>query len=253
MLFGVVAIACLAIGLPARSQTVDDDWLIERLAESAPMDGNHTIEVVNLYGDLRVRAASDDIVAVTAIVQRHRGDHDRPRIEVTREDGKLMVVVRYRNGKPPADPVQRNRRVDVTVFVPEGPSAVLRTEAGLLNVRLGSDLELITLSGMIDVKTAGRLQAQTDRGKVVAVLQAPNWLGENTVRSKTGQIEIWLSRDASAAVDAETSGWLTTDYSVEIQHDEAAGRKIIRARVGQGQSQLRVRSINGAIRLLRSP
>ncbi len=243
----------IGLSFGGMAQTVDDDWRIERLSESVPLAENTTVEIRNPHGDLRVRAASDGQVAVSAIVQRHRDDSDRPEITFEGDAGRLKVIVRYHQDEPPSDPAMKERRVDVTAFVPESASLVLVTDGGLLNVRTGSDLELETVSGTIDVKTAGRLRVTTDRGAVLAVLQASTWSASNEVRSSTGDIELWLARDAGVSADVETGGWFTTDFSAQVEHDDAVARKRIKARIGAGGGPLQVRSTNGAVRLFRSP
>lgn len=249
-----LALGFLAFG-PALvgAQTVDEDWRIERLSKAASLAGATVVEVRNPHGDLRVRAASDGEIAISAIAQRHRDDEDRPEIALDRDEDHLRIVVRYPRDTPPVDPAMKARRVDVTVFVPESASLVLVTDQGLLNVRTSSDLELETVSGTIDVKTAGRLRVTTDRGAVLAVLQASTWSMPNEVRSSTGDIELWLTRDANVSLDAETGGWYTTDFSAQIEHDDAVARKRIKARIGSGAGLLQVRSTNGAVRLFRSP
>ena len=223
------------------------------LDDTTVLGESRLVSIHNPHGDLRVRAASDDNVALSAIVQRHRDDTTRPRLVIERVDEHLQVEVRYDESDAETSPSFDKRRVDLTVFVPTVPSVRLRTDAGLLNVRLGGELELATVSGAIDVKTSGRLQASTERGDVVAVLQSARWSGRQQLSSKSGSLEVWLPPEVDTVIEAETAGRLTTDFSVDIRHDDPTGRKQIKARLGAGQSQLALRSAVGAVRLLRSP
>jgi hypothetical protein len=68
----------------------------------------------------------------------------------------------------------------------------------------------------------------------------------------TGNIELWLSEDLHANIRAETSGDITTDYSIQITYTEATEPdKVGIAVLGKGGTAIHAASKRGNIRLMR--
>jgi hypothetical protein len=70
--------------------------------------------------------------------------------------------------------------------------------------------------------------------------------------TETGEIEVYLWEDADLDVRIATSGEISTDFSIDIEHRrfEEPGKHAV-ATVGKGGAELALRSKRGPVRLLR--
>jgi len=72
------------------------------------------------------------------------------------------------------------------------------------------------------------------------------------LRTKTGDISLYLWEGMSAKVVLKTSGEISTDYSLDIDFDASKEPdKIATSSIGTGSSEISVSSKRGRIRLMR--
>ena len=129
---------------------------------------------------------------------------------------------------------------------------VARTAGGRIHIfEAGGDVEASTAGGSIEVvRVAGEVQAQSGGGGIRA-----RFTGEpaGELEAAGGDIHVWFPAEAGADVDARALGGSvviehTTDPDVWAEgshHDE--GR--VRAEVGGGGEELRLRALGGSIRV----
>lgn len=234
-----------------------DGWTLERFHWEGAIGERHHLELINAYGDIRTREAGDDRVEVVANLQRHRDDPWEPRVEVHEGGAQLLVEVRY--GDPEAaaeegvDWAARRGRVDVTVLVPAGVSVRATTTDGLAEVKgIEGAVEVASNSGDVVISATGPVRASTGRGGISVLLRSTDWQGETSLETGTGDVSVWLPPDADARVSAATTGEISTDYSIEIRHEPETGRKHAVARLGAADREVRIRSVRGRVRILRS-
>jgi len=65
-----------------------------------------------------------------------------------------------------------------------------------------------------------------------------------------GSIEVYLPRQTSLAIEATTSGKITTDYSIQIQRNPGEKEKFATMTLGEGKNRLVIKNSSGAIEIL---
>jgi len=212
-----------------------------------------TLRVENPYGDVYARFGGyEDKVEILATLQHL---DPGPRLEVERDevDSGLRVRVRPGSGEEGGSSATRNR-VDLVVFVPQGARLDVETREGKIEAKgLRSDLVASSISGDIRIRgIEGHVQAKSARGRLSATLESGVTDRGQALSSETGEIEVHLWEDADLDVYIATSGEITTDFSIEIEHrrHEEPGKHAT-AKVGSGGPGLTLRSRRGDIRLLR--
>jgi hypothetical protein len=215
--------------------------------------GGGTLRVENPYGDVYARFGGyEGQVEILATIQHL---DPVPHLEVERDevDSGLRVRVRPGSDEGGGSSATRNR-VDLVVFVPQGARLDVETREGKIEAKgLRSDLIASSIGGDIRIRgIEGHVQAKSTRGRLSAtLLSAVTDLGQ-ALATETGEIEVYLWEDADLDVRIATSGEITTDFSIEIEHrrHEEPGKHAT-ATVGDGGPALTLSSKRGDIRLLR--
>jgi hypothetical protein len=105
----------------------------------------------------------------------------------------------------------------------------------------------VTLRGI-----EGAVDIASERGTVTALLESAVTEKPQRFESITGDIEVTIYEDAAHDVRLATSGLISTDFSLEIEHRrfEEPGKRA-RATIGNGGPGLTITSKRGRISLLR--
>jgi hypothetical protein len=246
----------------AESPQVDDSWQknSHQWFEKVPPGGRVLVD--NRYGNIYARFGGyEHEVEILATIQRI--DTVLPELEVRRErsESGLDLIVRpapakETGGEPSSSASERNDRVDLVIFVPLDSALDARTADGRIEVKgVKGDLEAQSVKGDLWIRgVEGSVNAHTDRGQITATLETGVTAEPQKISTVTGEIEVHLWEDANTDVKVSTSGVISTDFSIEIEHRrfEEPG-KIASARVGKGGPELVLTSKRGPIRLLRLP
>jgi hypothetical protein len=219
-----------------------------------------TVRVVNPFGDVYARFGGyENRVEVLATLQR--SDVDQPELEVRLSRAGPGLDVGVAAGAAdtgeadlPAPTAQRRDRADLVVFVPLGAVLDARTTKGRIDVK-GLEGELIagSTSGDIRVRSVdGRVRAKSSRGRISVAFESDATEEPQELTTETGEIEAYLWEDADLRVRIATSGEISTDFSIDIEHHrfEEPGKHAA-ATIGRGGPGLTLRSKRGAVRLLR--
>ncbi len=247
------AVLLVAAGSPHAQEPdiagLPDGWAITRFQWQGELEAAHTVAVTNQYGDIRARAAISETIEVLAVLQHAEDERTPPRVTVSRKDGRIQLTVEM----PDANRSEDSRRVDVSLFVPKTARLVAVTRSGLIEAKkLTSDIEAVAERGDIRVSTRGTVNLRTSHGSVVATLLDPSWAAPPTIATTTGLIELWLTHGVEPEIVAETTGLLTTDYSVDVRYDALTAKKHAALRIGAARGVVRLTSAKGDIRILRS-
>lgn len=253
-----VAAALAATG-PAVAQQPDFRWS-GRLAQG------QTVEIRGVIGDVRALPAEGDQVQVTAIKRAHRrGDVEDVDIEVTEHGDGVTVCAIYpaRRGKAPNECVPGGSRhnstedsdvsVEFTVRVPAGVRLDGNTVNGDVSAEaLKSDVLAHTVNGSVEVATTGYAEAQTVNGSIRASMgttRLPSRLEFHTVN---GSITLELPDGIGAEVEASTvNGDVSTDFPLTVSG--RFGPRRVTGTIGGGGPRLSLGTVNGSIRLRRTP
>lgn len=181
-----------------------DDWRIEQLEWTGAPGDETPLEVINLQGDLRVRAGAVDRIEVLAVLQRYVDDPRGAKISVrepaTTETGRYARRIEITTpdvatqlpGKLPD--TWRKRRVDITVIVPAGIPLALTTEKGTLQAK-GLTAPVIAQSTHGDLQrvSSATVDAHSDYGRVQVELRGAAWWPGARLSTRTGAIRCSIS------------------------------------------------------------
>jgi len=247
----------------AESPASEESWQKNTYQWFETIEPGGQVRVVNPYGNIYARFGGyENEVEVLATVQRLESELPELEVVFRHADGGLEVTVTpaapaVPEGAPaPPGPGQTRDRVDLVLFVPQGAALHARTEADRIEVKgLEGDLTAESLKGDIWVrKVKGAVQASTERGQISAMLETGVTTQPQRISTVTGEIEVHLWEDANMNVTMATSGEISTDFSIRIEHRrfEEPGKHAF-ATVGKGGPELSLYSKRGRVRLLRMP
>jgi hypothetical protein len=252
----VLLLALTAAPMAAQEHTADKSWKKETLQEFVTIEPGGTVRVDNPFGRIYSRFGGyENKVEILATIQRL--DHGLPelKIDYSRSGPGLDITVRAGDeGQEQKASVDRGDRIDLVVFVPEGAPLDARTEEDLIDVKgLKGDVAARSKKGDIRIRAVkGRVTARTDRGQLSAALETAVTEKAQEFSSVTGDIEIYLWEDADMNVEIKTTGEISTDFSITIEHHpfEEPGKHAT-AVVGKGGPRLSLYSKRGRAKLLR--
>jgi hypothetical protein len=255
----------LATANAQESPEVDETWENNSFQWFETVDPGGRVRVSNPYGDVYARFGGyESQVEILATSQRL--DRGLPELVVGREPAGAGLDVTVAPAADtdeacvtdPAlsDPASRRDRVDLVLFVPQGATLEILTEADKIDVKgLEGDLSASSLTGDIRIRSVkGNVRAKSARGDLSIALETGVTADSQELSTETGEIEVYLWEDANMNVTIATSGMISTDFSIEIEHRRAEepGKRGT-ATVGKGGPRLSLYSKRGQVRLLRLP
>jgi hypothetical protein len=246
----IVAFVLMGVILTFTAAEADESWKKESAQWLEAIEPGERVRVVNPLGDIRARFGGyENQVEILATLQYTDQQTSLPEVSLNRIDGGLDVSTHWTQGEGAG-----RGRVDLVVFVPQGATLDARTEDGLLEAKgLKSDLIASSLQGEIRIRSIrGSVNAKSSRGAISTALESGATEQPQAITTETGDIEVYLWEDAAMQVRLATSGEISTDFSIEIDHRrfEEPG-KHGRATIGKGGPQLVLESKRGRVRLLR--
>jgi hypothetical protein len=244
----------LCASLALQQPRADEAW--EKLSSQTfrTVEPGSTVRVVNPFGNINARFGGyENRVEILATVQRPEGGPSGPELAISPTDaGGLDVIARP--GAEPDPPGGPASRVDLVLFIPEGAALDAETRSDPINVKgLKGDLTARSETGDIRVRAVeGRVRAETARGRIAASLETDVTSDSQDLSTETGEIEVYLWEDANLDVAIATSGEISTDFTLSIEHrrHEEPGKYAF-ATVGQGGPKLSLVTKRGRVRLLR--
>ena len=239
-----VAILLAAIALAAPPAASQGPQAMERDSWTGPISPGSTIRIDNPHGDIRLRhGGAEPNLEAAAVFQQLSIDGAKLVLDVAVDDDAVTVsILRLDTAGQPA------------TAIPRGVQVRAETGSGLLEARgVRSDVDLASGSGTIRAaENRGRIDARTERGVVEVTLIAHATRQPQQLTSVTGSITVFTPADNDLDVSMATSGTITTDFTLEITHDDLAEpNKTATARVGDGGPDLIMTSKRGDLALRR--
>ncbi len=254
-LFLLFSIFCMSITQipPSIASSNNHQILTSRMEFERQIPTFTTIEVTNHFGDIQIKRAPGQTVSIYAVIQKNVYDHIEPDIAIELTE-KLSITVKFPtiNNDPPDD-LNLNRRLDLTLYVPIGSSLILKAGQGkIIGKGLKSDVTAETTDGKIFIRTTGMVNAFSRNGDIGVYFKQNSWSRPLHIESQTGDMMIRMPPNADAAVEIETSGEITTDFSMEIQFLPSSNIRHAIATIASGTHPLQIKSLNGNVKLLKS-
>jgi hypothetical protein len=250
-----LAVATVVLLGAAAWTTADEQVWRGRLA------AGQTLEIKGVNGSIEASGGAQGEVRVAK-----RGRHSDPagvEIKVIEHAGGLTVCALYPapEGLEPNECVPgrggrmntRDNDVDVhfVVSVPPGVRFVARTVNGSVDASsLPADADAHTVNGSISVSAGGNVEAQTVNGAITASAGRADWSGRASFQTVNGSITLALPADAAAEIEAQTvNGEISSDFPVTVQR---LSKHSLSGTIGGGGRQLRLQTVNGAVKLKKS-
>ena len=217
--------------------------------------GQH-VEIEGVSGTITAAPSTSGLVEVTADRRGARNDPNEVRIEVVEHPAGVTICAVYpREGNaclPGDDGRLSTRRNDVqvafSVGVPPGVDlVVLHVNGAIKASHLAGDIEATTVNGNITVAANGHARARTVNGSITAVIGRADWDGEASFETVNGSVTLTLPETADTEVSVRTAnGSIRTDLPIT---DTDERRQRFEGRLGNGGRELRIRTVNGSVRL----
>ena len=254
---GFTKIIILMLGASLGAQeapAAEEAW--EKISSQSfeTIEAGSRIRVVNPFGSIHARFGGyENEVEILSTVQRIEGGPSGPAISISpADDGGLDVITKP--GPEPDPPDGPRSRVDLVLFIPQGASLDAETREDQINAKgLKGNLTVTSDTGDIRIRSVeGRVRAKSARGRIAVSLETDVTSESQDFSTETGDIEVYLWEDANLEVDIATSGEISTDFSVSIEHRryEEPGKRAA-ATVGEGGPKLSLYTKRGRVRLLR--
>lgn len=253
------AVAVLIPASAARAQAEASD--ATRWTWRGAIGAGKMLEIKGINGSVRAEAGTGSQVEVTAEKTARHDDPADVRIDVVEHDGNVTICAVYPGRNNACEPGDGGRMSvhdnDVEVrFVARIPAGVLfhgqTVNGGVEASGLSAAVDLSTVNGRVDIETAsGDASGATVNGSVRAVVRGQ---GREPLRSSTvnGSIDVTVASGLDADFAAETvNGTIESDFPVTLRGRINPRR--LSGRIGQGGRSLRFSTVNGGIRLHRTP
>ncbi len=239
-------------------------WAQDRFEWDGVIAVGQTIEIKGVNGTIETDSTSGNRVEVVAVKNARRNDTSSVQFNVVEHDGGVTICAVYpsRNSNRPneCEPGSEGRmnvrdndvEVEFTVRVPNGVHFVGRNvNGGVEASSISGNVEAYTVNGSIDVTAEGLVQAKTVNGSIEVSMGRNDWDDELEFETVNGAITVELPASTNADVRAETlNGSISTDFPLTVSG--RFGSRRLNGSIGSGGKDLRLKTVNGRIRLRRS-
>ena len=244
----------ILFALTAQSAQNDppEQWVRSEVKIAEILAADTAVEIVNHFGDVRIRNGPAHEIKVTAILKNAASEPDGLKARLKQQDdGPTRIAVTYQG-------VEENthhftyRRADLHVYLPAVTAVRVRASRGLIEAKpLKNDLDLDMGKGTVVIETTGGASARIDVGSITAALIGPGGKTPCFFQTNMGNISLLLPAKEAFGLVAKTKAAFTTDYfSLDIRPDPNTGFKQAQIRNGTGGRQITAESDGGQIFIL---
>jgi hypothetical protein len=218
------------------------------------------LEIKGINGELNAIPADGNTAQVTAVRSGLRSDPNEVEIVVVEHaDGVTICAVYPSSGSEPNECApgdsgrNRTRRNDVKVefdvSVPAGVRFAGRMVNGTIRAEdLAADVRARTVNGSVRLSTSGgAASAKSVNGSINAAFGKSSWEGEAAFETVNGSIRLEVPASINADVEIRTTnGRITTELPVAATRST---RRRVEGTLGDGGSALRLKTVNGSVRI----
>jgi DUF4097 and DUF4098 domain-containing protein YvlB len=225
----------------------------EEFHKSYTMSPDGRVSVSNLNGPVTISAWDKNEVQLDAIkVGDSKARLDEAKIEVTAGSSAIDIRTHY-----PSDTMNNyhGATVGYTLHVPRR-AKLYKIE--LVNGQIVIDgvqggIHASSVNGAVEARNSmGEMNLHSVNGRVVAELQSPGRLVD--LGTVNGQVALRLPSNASAEIDASTvHGNISNEFNIPVNRGRFAPGSEMKARLGNGEAQMKLSTVNGGIEIQRVP
>jgi len=224
-----------------------DEW-----TRSYPISATGTLSIVNSNGRTTVEAADTETIEITAerFVRAGTDEAAKEQLALFEMNEQITADTVSLDSSSRGLSINVSRRVNYTVRVPRGLAVTLRSSNGEITATgIGGAFDATATNGRITgIDLSGRATVSTTNGVVSLTMAA---IAEGGVRAETtnGTVTLTLPRDANATLTTQVTNGAITHENLDLQIIESSRRRLD-GRLGAGGPDIRVRTTNGAVRLI---
>jgi hypothetical protein len=225
----------------------------ETFSQSYPLDAKGTVALDNVNGDVTVTGWERSEVRVEAVKQCDTKDGlSRLKIEVSATPSLVRIETRYPENHGwfgGHDSCSVNYTVTVPRLAQLDKLELVNGDLSIADV--GGGVRAETVNGTLEAHgVAGDLKLESVNGAVDVTCSSAGVSQRIEMESVNGTIELRLPAQASARVRAETvNGKISNDFGLEVNKHQFVGADLS-GTIGGGAAEVRLETVNGAIRLL---
>ncbi len=258
----MAALAIIAPAAGAQDRQTDDSF-----KWTSGIESGRTAYARNLNGAVRVEAASGAEVEVRAEKHWRKGDPKSVNVTATKTArGDVLVCVMYVKRDTRCDEDGYNIRghdgwrdedndvsVDITIRLPKGVKLDGSTVNGGVTIEGASaEVKARTVNGGIEAfSTGGPVSAKTVNGGI-RVHAGSLGTGPLDYETVNGSITLELPADLNADIQLSTVNGSVTSEDFPITVQGKFDRRKISGKIGKGGVDMKVKTVNGSIRLRKS-
>ncbi len=215
---------------------------------TVPLNPSGTFDLQNVNGSVEVSGWERHEVEIHAvkIANRNPRDLDRVTIEVNALPDAVSVTTRYPQDEGVEVMVQYRIKVPQDCLL----SRISSVNGGLHISGIPNARELHSVNGNLDIlDSAGKIKAHTTNGNIHVELRRFDDAQSLSAETVNGSVLLELPRDAGGTLDIAT---MNGDFRSEIPVtlEGSFSPRGFHGTLGRGGSPVRVRSVNGGIRVV---
>lgn len=225
-------------------ETTAGELEVSSFRTSTQLAPDRRIEVVNDFGDLRIRNSKQGDLGISAIIQNLDTNQKHPKVDIKETDYGYRIVT-----SPDSGGQEFDGRLDLTLLVPANTSIVARTSNGNIYARYTGNLEAITSSGNLTADVKGPIDIQTDSGSVRAWINPVDTHIAQRIASREGEITAKLTEAADLSIHAFTRGTINTSPSTIPGGEISIDNNINHWKRNGSKKRVVIESVSGAVQL----
>ena len=230
------------------------EWQHERWQKTIAILENQPISISNAYGDIFLRTSDSLEMEVIIHIQTLKKDPSAVKISHENEAGVLHLNLFFPKNESGQEQdlsmFEKNRRVDVTCFVPKNLLLTVTGKDGNLNGKgLDNPMTVSTQNGAVVLRNKQGASIKTYQGAIEYFLSSPDWAGELVLQSTVGSITYWVPAGSDSEIGAKTRGDICSDFSMQIQSAPNEMMKQSSIVLGSGTRKVTIDTEQGNVRI----
>ena len=238
--------ACLAALLLAGGK------VSETVERTLTLGKHGIVAITNVNGSIRIAASENDQVFLLAVKTARDTDSLRATtIEIDESPGRIAVETRF--------PKRRlfgsgssGASVAYDLRIPRNAKIRAESTNGSITIRnIRGDVRTETVNGSIKISNAGRtVNAVTVNGSLNVAYSDADEVGNNTLKTVNGSLQVWLPPDVNGAFQARTvNGSIRTDFPLIIRKSKYGRHQSINDQLGERGGTFLFVTVNGSIKI----
>ncbi len=258
--FGILAIGFVVFLFSVGPLLAKSNGASEKFQQSYALSAGGTVSLQNINGNVKITTWDKNEVKIEAVKYADdKNDLDNLKIEVDASNDIVAIHTRY--------PEERDEHhghgyeVEYTLTIPKGAKL---DKVDLINGKIDisgvtGTVAASTVNGAIHAENlVGGCDLKTINGEVEAEFGAMAAESLARLKSVNGAVVISMPANSDANLEASTTmGHITNDFGLQSsrESDEDVYVKMgdsIHGKIGKGGASVRVETVNGSIRILKS-